>query len=668
VTEVQTTVDGNSGLAHTGHGHQFNGPTYFVADGERLLRSGPAPRFTARDHLARLNRQFVEPSGYAKAQELLADSGCVILTGKPGIGVRATGQVLLRRLGGPAAVIRDESGLPERPEDPILATADVTEGDLILLDPAEAEDKALARVMEKLPSYQAEVRKRGAHLVVVLAGDRRDLVRMELRPLIAPVLRPSGLAVVRRHLDVAGIPCTEEQLTSNTHLRARVNVDPIRELAELVLRIAEARERLGKAAGFDAWLNDALDLLGELGGQVTAKVKEYRTGPQRALLLATAMLETAPGDQVHLAAATLVAATAQPDDERPALERDDLAQRLSELDIIVDVAGHVRFPTFRYADAVRKHFWNNFPELRTTFQRWASRVGVSAEMDASYRGEFVAHFVDQALRTNRPDDVAALVDTWTEPRADQSRSLPSAATALELGLSHPRHGARFRRLIYSWSRDPHLAKSTAYLGITLSGDVIAATHPAEALVRLHHFVRNQTDDVRAAAQEALLRLVRQDRREFRRLAERVATGQGHRRSADFDLFLVIARPDELLPSRGRALILDDFVRDQLVLGWRAMLFERDRPFWTELAREWLTAAESGGLFEDRWLGVFTEACATPGAGSARLYAAAREWMREPGSDHAGRHRIALDLTNRMNRAQGIALAPGPRHRSEEPVR
>lgn len=667
MTTWHSDISGNNGSTHAGSGNQYNGPTYIFAGGERLLRSGPAPRLTARDHLARLNRQFVEPPGYAAAQQLLECSGCVILTGKQGIGMRAMGQVLLRRLGGPDAVIRDESGLSERPDDPILDTADVTEGDLILLDPAEAEDKALARVMQRLPSYQADVRERGAHLVVVLAGERRDLVRMELRALMAPVQRPSGLAVVRRHLEVADIPCTEEQLTSNAHLRARVDVDPIRELAELVLRIAEARQRLGRSAKFDGWLADALDRLGQLDGEVKAKVKEYRAGPQRALLLATAMLEAAPADQVHLAAATLATATAQPDDQRPPLERDDLAHRLAELGIDVDAGGHVRFPMFRYAEAVRAYFWDNFPELRTKFRWWASKVGVSSEVEAQYRGEFVSRFVDQALRTNRPEDVVALVGGWTARDADRPRSLPSAATALERGLWHPRHGARFRRLIYSWSRDPHLDTASAYLGIALSGDVIASTHPSEALVRLHHFVRYQRGDVRAAAEEALLRLVRQDRREFRRLIERVVTGAGFRRDADFDLFLVIARPEELTPLRGNGLIRDTFVRGQLAVGWRELLFERDRTFWSMLAREWLTAVQTGP-FADHWLDVLTDACAAPGAGPARLYATAREWMREPGADQAARHRIALDLINRMNRAQGVAPASGGRHRSEEAVR
>ena len=74
-------------------------------------------------------------------------------------------------------------------------------------------------------------------------------------------------------------------------------VDPIHELAELVrLNRREARDRLGDARRASTVVEPMRStLLDELGGQVTAKVNEHRAGAQRALLLATAMLETCTG-------------------------------------------------------------------------------------------------------------------------------------------------------------------------------------------------------------------------------------------------------------------------------------------------------------------------------------------------------------------------------------
>lgn len=668
MTESQSTFTGNYGPMHGGEGHQFNLHTYYFGDGERLFRGGRDPRPTARDHLTRLNSQFVEPPGYGTARDRLDDHGCAILIGRPGIGIRAAGQMLLRRLGGPDAVVQEESGIPDSPGEQILDASRVAAGDLILLDPAEARDESLVQIMRRLPPYQAELRERGAYLVVVLGEDRGDLLRDELRPLLVPLQRPDALGVVRRHLKVAGIPFAEEQLRSNTALHTRLAVDPIGKLAELVLLIGQARERLGVAAGFEQWLTAAQEVLDELGSKVAAQVRKHRSGPQRSLLLATAMLSDAPADQVHLAATALTEAAGQPEDERPALERDDLSQRLAELTIDVDADGSAHFTTFGYDRAVRQYFWNNFPELRTSFRNWVGQVAISSRIGPYHRGEFVSRFAEQALRVDQPDDIVSVVETWIKPGQARYRSLPSAAMALELGLGHRRHGTRFRQLIYGWSRDSTLDTGVAHLAVTLCADVIASTHPSEALVRLHHLVRRHADEVQVAATEALLGVAHQDQRMFRLLLDRVITSlTGARWHADFSLFLTVARPTELTPYlRSASLSSGSSLRDQLVLGWQASLFERPSTHWAELAWQWLGAAEQGRN-PDFWLDTLASACARPGVGSGRLYTVARDWAREPGTDRRVRGRVALDLTNRMDRAQGIATPAPARHRSEEHI-
>lgn len=664
-----TELIGNYGPVHGGSGHQFNGTTYFFGDGEGLLRGGRDPWRMAKDHLARLHLQFVEPPGYATAQALLESCGCVLLIGGSGIGKRATGQVLLRRLGGEDAVVQDEYGIPQKKGDPVLDSQDVTEGDLILFDPTDIQDADLfGRLMLRLPSYQAEVRDRGAHLVAVLGESRDDLVRAEVRHLLVTLQRPDAAHVVRRHLEVAEIPFADHQLRDSKALRDRQETDPMRTLAEVVRLVGEARDRLGPAVGFQGWLDTALAALDELGTKVTNQVNEFHSGAQRALLLATAMLADAPADQVDFAAAALAQATAQPDDERPPLARDDLAQRLAELGITVDRRGRVRFPIFGYERAVQRHFWDNFATLRDNFREWARQLAVSPQIGAYQRDQFVSCFADQALRTNRPDDIVLLVSEWREPTDARRRSLPAAALALERGLSSQRHGSRFRRLVYDWSRDRHVGKDTAYLAIASCAGVIASTHPAEAVVRLHHFVRHQTGDVRAAAREALLRLVHQDRQEFRRLLDRVVTGLTTAGwEADFTLLLTLALPSELVGAGTAPLLADRFVRERLVVGWWAMLFGRPPAGWADLAREWLDAAENMPL-DGLWLNTLAQACARPGLGAGRLYVVTRDWAREPGTDQRARTAVALELTQHLTRPQGMASGGGPQHRSEEPVR
>lgn len=659
-----TTFAENTGWVHAGEGHQFNGPTIYLGSAERLLR-GRDPRRTAREHLATLNQQFVEPPGYGLARTLLATRGCVILVGKPGIGLRAAGQVLLRRLGGPDAVVQDESGLPDGPGERILDTTHVVADDLILLDTSDAEGDDLLRIAARLPSYQAELRERGAYLVVVLAEDRHRLVDDELRPTLAPLGRPDALDVVRRHLEVAEIPFTEDDLRTSGALQARLAADPMRDLAELVRQIGRLRDRLGGAGDFRQWLAAALEMLGELGDRVAAQVREQHQGPRRALLLAAGMLVGAPADQVAAAAAELVAVTAQPDDERPELERDDLALRLTELEITVDDNGQVRFPTFGYDSAVRRHFWTNFPELRPKFREWAYRVSLLSGVGAAHRDDFLARCCEQALRTDQPDDIAKLVEAWIN-RAD-AQSLRAAGIVCERGFEDPPHAARLRRLVYVLSRNSkELNPATGQFLVALCADLMAPTHPTEALVRLHHLGRRQTGDVQAAAVAALQRLARQSRREFRVLLDRVVNGMttAHPWPADYSLFLDLARPAELALVSGLA---DPFVRHRLVAGWRAQLVHQPTASWADLAGAWLDTAAIDGR-PDPWLDMLARAGAEPGVGAGRLYAVARDWAREPAADRRMRNRVALDLVNRMDREQNTPPATGPRHRSEEPIR
>lgn len=660
-TGPETILAGNTGPVHGGEGTQINGPVFVGA--EWLLCGGRDQRRTAREYLTTLNRQFVEPPGYATAQLQLTTRGCAILVGRPGIGMRAAGQVLLRRLGGPDAVVHDESGLPDGPGEQTLDTARVAAGDLVLLDTSDAEGGDLLRIAGRLPSYYAELRDLGAHLVVVLAEDRQQIVDDELRPMLVPLRRPDALDVVRRHLEIADIPFVEDELRSNSALRSRLAVDPMRNLAELVRLVGGARDQRGGAGDFREWLAAALDVLGELGDRVTAQVRAKRRGAQRALLLAAGMLVGAPADQVAAAAAELAAVTLQPGDERPELERDDLAERLAELKITVDENGQVGFPTFGYDSAVRQHFWSNFPELRPRFREWADRMVRLPGVGANHLDDFLGRYCEQALRTDQPDSVAKLVEGWVG-LAD-ARSLHAAGIVLERGLGDWRHAARLRRSIYTVSRAPGLNPGAAQLMVALCAKVVAPTHPDEALVRLHHLVRRQSGYVQAAARDALLGVARQSQREFRLLLDRVVTGMlaEHPRPADFELFRTVARPAEPALVSGLA---DPFVRDRLLAGWRAELAGRPKATWAALAAEWLEAAAIDGL-PDRWLDTLAQAGAKPGIGAGPLYAVARDWAQEPDAGQA-RYRIALDLVNRMDRAQEGPPAAGPRHRSEEPIR
>ena len=120
-------------------------------------------------------------------------------------------------------------------------------------------------------------------------------------------------------------------------------------------------------------------------------------GPQRALLLATAMLHGAHADSVHHAAASFLSTVEHPRDESPLLERATLGERLSEIKAELDVSGNVRFTTLGYASAVRAYFWTHLPELHDHIQDWVGRTAGFAELTDAEREGLVTRFTDQCL-------------------------------------------------------------------------------------------------------------------------------------------------------------------------------------------------------------------------------------------------------------------------------
>ncbi|HEX5120381.1 MAG TPA: toll/interleukin-1 receptor domain-containing protein [Pseudonocardiaceae bacterium] len=654
-----TIVGGDSGAVTNVSGHQFNGPTYYVTSTERLERRGRDPTAVAREQLIRLHVRYVEPEGYGDALTNLRDHRCVLLTGVAGAGRRAAGQVLLYRLGGDGPV-QELPDTPTAPDEPVLDRDAVASGNRLLLDLSTTAERHLPTVLRELPAYLSTVQDKGAHLAVLLAADREYLLDVGLRSLLVTVTRPPGLDVLRRHLDADSVPYRPEQLHAAATLVRHLREDPIRELAELARLIGLARQRSDPSTTCQDWLATALDALTKRSGEVAAEVRERQGGRQRALLLATAMLIGSPADEVDHAAGELLAAVRQPDDERPELEREDLGQQLADLGVTTDRSGRVRFAKLDYDRAVRDHFWTHFPGLRGQFRDWTGRVATADVVTAQNQATFVSHFVEQALRTNRPDDLLVLVDEWTRAGAVRSRSLPAAALAMERGLGDERHGRRFRRQVYDWSREFGLRADLAYLAIQMCADVIASTHPQEAVVRLHHLVRRQSGQVREAAESALHDLVQRDRRLFRYLLHRLATSlAGPRWHADFDLFTTVADPAALM-GPPRPLIVETVVRDQLVTGWHALLAERQPDFWAGLAGEWL-AAGVDERFRDRLLDVLVAACAGQGTACGRLYVTGREWAR---ADQATRDPVAHRLADKIDRAQGLDLP----HHNEEATR
>lgn len=621
-----STVVASRGPVHTGTGDQHN---HLFAPSRRGARARLA---VAREEQRWLLRRFIEPAHYNPAWETLSANGCVLVTGPAGSGRDATARMLLLRLPGRYVPIHDVPDRPDTPDDRPLDASAVEAGDRMLLTLTNTDDRALRTLLPRLSSYRAEVRARGAHLVIVLNPDTVSELPPDLAALAVGIRRPDDVLVLRRHLRRAGIEPDAARL-ADPDLAATLASVPIGTIARLAGQMRADRERQ-PAAGFADWLRSALATLSDQDGAAAAFLRAHPDGRQRALVLACAMLGDAPADAVHHAATALLDTTHHPPDETPALARPSFTEQLAAIGAHTDDDGRVRLDTPSLGNAIRVHFWTNFPDLRDALRDWIGTTARSAPLAPADRAALVDRFAEQALRHNRPADLSTLAARWAGHRE-------LSAQAIRLGLRSERHGAVFRRQLYQWSVDRALPPALAGLVIRSCMDELAVGRPDAAVVRLHHLARRQSGDAGAAARAALLDLVESDDRQLRHMLGRLAQPAW---PADLDLFLALSRPDRVAP-----LLSSDVVRYQVIGGWRGVLTGRSEQGWGRAARAWL----ANGVTGDSLVALLVDAGAGHVGALSRLYVVARDWAREPGQDREARGRIAAELADRIDSVQGI---------------
>ncbi|MGH3833752.1 MAG: hypothetical protein ACRDRS_25495 [Pseudonocardiaceae bacterium] len=235
---------------------------------------------------------------------------------------------------------------------------------------------------------------------------------------------------------------------------------------------------------------------------------------------------------------------------------------------------------------------------------------------------------------------------------------------MECGLNDERYGFFFRRQLYAWSRDPNLSPDLAQVVIQVCSEVLALTHPEQALVRLHHIVRRHPGTATGeAARDALRKLVDSDRRLYRRLLARVTDDLMKDTARDVALFLELAAPDRLI--QPPPLISDAAVGAQLRTGWTAVLGGLSSPDCTHPVRTWLAAAHEDNQYRELLLTVLVEADEGQGDQLSRLYVIARDWAHAPGECQQERIGIANRLKHMIDSVLGIDFTElDPRDRAE----
>jgi hypothetical protein len=626
----RVTVNDPRGPVNNGVGSQY--VTYNVGP-DWMIRKGVESLRIVREDRERLADRFVPPMGYRVAADRLEKPGSVLLlTAPPGSGRRAAAIMLLHGLGEDGDADEEEARFEELPvtdkdkdESPLALGA----GDRFLLDLSGiADEETYARAQLRLAVRRSQIQEAGAHMVVVLPSGMEHVHAPDLEPHTVTLGRPRGIAVVTRYLRMDQMPFRATDLR-NAELQRLCDRSPMRELAQMAGLVRTARDSRRFGAGFVDWLDQAMHAVTDRAGEVSRQVATVRTAPERALLLATAVFEEARADTVYEAWHGLMRTVRHEEEETTELARTDFGERLAALGIERGADGRLRFERLAYADAVRTYFWANFPGMRDDLRDWIGRAAALRGLTTDDRVNVVVRFGERSLAVGRPDHLFDLVVRWADSATGASYD-PRAVAALELGLSHERFGGWFRRRMYDCVRSGPLSEGLVRVLTAACRQSLGATHPNQAMVRLHYLAVRKGEAARAAREE-VLRLAGRNRRLYRLLIDRLRDRTSREsRGAEPHLHLLT----ELLTS-DRAPGPPPW--PDLFLGWETVFSHTPTELWNPLVRSWLNAV-AGDSTREMALGVMVRATHGHPAALHRLYTIACDWAVP--TPHSSRAEVA----------------------------
>ncbi|PRW61971.1 hypothetical protein [Actinopolyspora mortivallis] len=649
MSDTETDIDGVYGNVHTGSGDLYSGPTVVMnllrETTEYLRSSGMIPH----NDLGWLNSRFVPPQRFGLARDRLNETRTVLLHGEVGSGRRSAAKMLLHELSDEAssfAEFAEEAAFPKSR----LFPERVKPGQRLLLDLSHSSSDTLLARRRELPALRAVLDERDAYLAIVLPYGRQDWASEELAGYMVEIDRPSEYLVLRRHLAAAGIELSDQDELSPE--LARYLEGPLREIAELTELVRRVmRDNPGWSVS--AWLHEALVAVTERREEAAKQVENFPEARQRAVLFAAAMCHDASPDAVFFAAQKLLERLDLTGREEPRLEQRGHRAQLKDLGVrVLDHGQRVGFTSFAYDRAVRSHFWENYPDLRSSFCTWIEEAICSESFTHRDRQRAVARFLDHALRTGCVLDVAQRIARWSnlEQQLYSGYWIRFAEQALVAGLRDEEHAASFRRLVYLWARYENLPQQVGQLIVHVCTEVIAPSFPDQAIVRLHQRARREGEPVEPSARQAL-RTLAEDRDMSRRVIARFATKFRNAQwwEIDLDLFVDVLDPTRLTEDTGttKPLAAEPVVWSELVLGLRTVMTHRaESARW--LVDRWLTAV-GRSRNPDLLLRLLAEAPEYEPRALGALHVMARDWSRTAGGDP----RVAERLTHLIDERQGL---------------
>lgn len=587
------------------------------------------------------SERFVKPDRYLRAKQMLGDYRVVLVSGDRGSGRRTASKMLLREVSGERP--REIPADTEEDRKDFLRSGMVGEAERLLLDLSADIEFRLLSDSRSLEPFIAAVEKEKAYMVVVLPPDAQNRLASDLLPRLVSIERPGGREVLESHLGAAGFPLSERDLDVQG-LDEFLAEAPVGEIGRLCQGCLDLHDRETGNSIADC-LAEALQTVSKRAQDIGEAIRA-KSPSDRALVLSAGFLEGAHADVVVDSAEKLLALTGTDETAERVLACDSVDQRLKDNDFNLSPSREVFFSK-PSAEGVVRYFWDAFPRLRPILVEWVGRCLTSRMLTDLDRTRLVRRIAIVCRQGRHGGDLCVLA-AWLldlDPKHRPLRAGELAVRILTEGLEEDPGALAVRRKMYAWADNESLSPDLARVLIVVCSEVLARTHPEQALVRLRHLARNKNVEVGNAAGEALLGLIADDRL-FLDLLWRLGTSP-LQSEADAALFLRIVEPSRLL--EGSRLLDFGGVRGRLTDGWTRIV-ERPRVFWSKAARDWFDAFLKDASAEPL-LDVLVDAASEAGH-PGRLHVVLRDWAHEPSAGAPEtRRRTAALVRKKIDEAQ-----------------
>ncbi|MER6625988.1 hypothetical protein, partial [Streptomyces sp. NPDC000931] len=543
-------------------------------------------RIVAGEWLATLRRRFVAPLGFDEThcRTVTADHGAVVLSSAPGDGARTAALMVLAPEGEEVDGDVEDDLVGTGPEgQPVLSGATPEEGGRLLVDLTRESGFSLTPWRDELEGLRVRAHRAGASLVVLVDRGDEDKLSSSLRDLVVRLHRPDPLAVLAKHLDSRNVPdfSTVHALQG---VRAWARTATMGEIEEVARRTSTECREAGYAGTVEDWLGRAL----EAGEAAPPEDLESVKGRARAILLATSLMEGVPVENLAVGVDLLLSQVSFPEDGTPLLDRPGFQDELRLCGIETRWERRVYLTRAGRARMLRSAFWDAHPRLHASFGQWVDTLVADRSLSPVDRDRIAERWAEQTLRIANHREVLERVEGWSRQRR---WTAPQAAVLLTSVLRHDRYGRIGRDFIYSKARNPGLPSEFGQVLVAVCAQELAATHPEQAIVRLHLLAGNRETAVSDAARAELATLSTQSPLYLKILVRVCDRLREHRHQPDWDhgtdrdLMWDLTPPDRLagvLRERSGRTALEWRLKSGL-----GALFQRERAQTRTYAARWI---------------------------------------------------------------------------------